>query len=82
MIRAPTDSTIMSFHPSDSRITSARHLQSRIVDAGNSVYWTDILQNTQDPTFILLIYMWYALYAWDEALEQLYVYINNLVSIS
>ncbi|KAF8062374.1 hypothetical protein FPV67DRAFT_1508215 [Lyophyllum atratum] len=78
MVRSSNDNTIISYHPNDSRSTAAKHLQSRVVDAGLSVYWTDILENTEDPTFVLLIYMWYAFYAWDQALEQLYVYISRL----
>jgi hypothetical protein len=79
IVRTKNSSTIISFHPPESRSTSAKHLQSRIVDAGRSVYWTDILENTKDPTFVLLIYMWYAIYAWDQALEELYDYIGVLV---
>ncbi|KAG6827522.1 hypothetical protein H0H92_011435 [Tricholoma furcatifolium] len=54
------------------------HLRSRILDAGASVYWKIILKATRDPTFVLLLYMWYAMYAWDQALEQLYSYISTL----
>jgi hypothetical protein len=81
MIRSPDSSTVISFHPQGTRSTAAQHLQSRILDAGHSVYWADILKNTTDPTFILLIYLWYAFYAWDDALENLYMYINGLVGI-
>ncbi|KAG6857495.1 hypothetical protein H0H87_002120 [Tephrocybe sp. NHM501043] len=48
------------------------------MDAGLSVYWVNVLKGTRDPTLILLIYMWYAMYAWDQALEQLYIYISRL----
>ncbi|KAG6917353.1 hypothetical protein DXG01_002818 [Tephrocybe rancida] len=78
MIRSSKDNTVISFHPNDSRSTAALHLRSRIMDAGLSVYWVNILKATHDPTFILLIYMWYAMYAWDQALEQLYIYISRL----
>jgi hypothetical protein len=81
MVRKLKSSTIISFHPEGLRSTAAKHLQSRILDAGNSVYWKDILEHTKDPTFILLIYLWYALYAWDQALEDLYKYISEMVSI-
>ena len=80
MIRTPGSGTIISFHPRGSRSTAAEHLQSRIIDAGHSVYWADIFGNTRDPTFILLTYFWYALYAWDQALEKLCVRISILVS--
>lgn len=80
MVRSPQSSTIISFHPKGLRSTAAEHLQTRILDAGHSVYWTDILEHTKDPTFLLLVYFWYALYAWDQALEDLYKYISELAS--
>lgn len=48
---------------------------------GQSVYWQSIFQNSPDPTFVLLTYLWHAMYGWDEALEDLYVHICSLVSI-
>lgn len=50
-------------------------------NAGQSVYWQSIFQNSPDPTFVLLTYLWHAMYGWDEALEDLYVHICSLVSI-
>ncbi|KAG6889582.1 hypothetical protein C0995_016390 [Termitomyces sp. Mi166 len=79
MIRSSNGNTIISFHPNNSRSTASLHLRSRVIDAGSSVYWANILKATHDPTFVLLIYMWYAMYAWDEALEQLYIYISKLL---
>ncbi|KAK0447082.1 hypothetical protein EV421DRAFT_2033498 [Armillaria borealis] len=37
-----------------------------------SVYWQNIFQRSPDPTFVLLIFIWVAICAWDEALEALY----------
>ncbi|KAF9463247.1 hypothetical protein BDZ94DRAFT_1259474 [Collybia nuda] len=78
MVRSPQSSTLISFHPKGLRSSAAEHLQSRIMDAGYSVYWKEILESTKDPTFLLLIYLWYAFYAWDQAFEDLYGYINEL----
>ena len=49
---------------------------------GQSVYWQNIFQRSPDPTFVLLTFIWHAMYAWDEALERLYTYICYLVSAS
>jgi len=46
---------------------------------GKSVYWQKIFQNSSDPTFVLLTFIWHALYAWDEALEHLYEHVCTLV---
>jgi len=34
-----------------------------------------------DPTFLLLVFIWHAVYAWDEALQHLYDHILRLVRI-
>jgi hypothetical protein len=44
------------------------------------VYWQKIFQDSPDPTFLLLTFVWHAMYAWDEALEDLYAHIGQLVS--
>jgi hypothetical protein len=46
---------------------------------GQSVYWQKMLAKAKDPTFLLLIFIWQAAYAWDEALQQLNEYIVQLV---
>ena len=46
---------------------------------GHSVYWQNIFQKSSDPTFVLLIFIWHAIYAWGEALERLYEHICHLV---
>jgi len=67
---------IISYHPTkDIPITTARYLHERIRFAGQSVYWQSIFQQSRDPTFVLLTFIWHALYAWDEALEALYNHI-------
>lgn len=38
-----------------------------------------MLAKAKDPTFLLLIFIWQAAYAWDEALQQLNEYIVQLV---
>jgi hypothetical protein len=38
-----------------------------------------MLQTAEDPTFLLLIFIWQAAYAWDEALQQLSEYVVQLV---
>jgi hypothetical protein len=51
------------------------------VGPGQSVYWQKIFQDSPDPTFVLLAFIWHAMYAWDEALEDLYAHICHLVSV-
>ena len=55
-----------------------RHLMSPGY-LGQSVYWQKIFQVSPDPTFVLLIFIWHALYAWDEALQDLYTHICRVV---
>lgn len=81
MYRTSATSTIISYHPSSElQRTSARRLQSLVQRTGDSVYWSKIFERSKDPTFLFLAMLWYALYAWDEAFEVLYRYINALVS--
>jgi len=42
------------------------------------VYWQKIFQESPDPTFLLLTFVWHAMYAWDQALEDLYAHIGQL----
>ncbi|KIM41617.1 hypothetical protein M413DRAFT_72019 [Hebeloma cylindrosporum] len=79
LIRNVNGSTIISFHPSlNLPTTTARFLHERIRFAGQSVYWQNIFQKSPDPTFVLLTFVWHAMYAWDEALENLYEHICSL----
>lgn len=78
MVRSTHGSTIISYHPNpESGRTSAKNLHSRVHLAGKSVYWTNIFNNSRDPTFILLTILWHALYSWDEALSCLYEHITD-----
>ncbi|KAI3608815.1 hypothetical protein WG66_003813 [Moniliophthora roreri] len=78
LIRNVEGNTIISYHHTDPDATSAQYLQERIRFAGQSVYWQSIFQKSPDPTFVLLVYAWHAMYAWDEALETLYNHICYL----
>ncbi|KAJ7049156.1 hypothetical protein C8F01DRAFT_1003018 [Mycena amicta] len=83
MIRSPVLSTIISYHPPHiHRTTSAYTLRTRLLAAGQSVYWNKIFTATigSDPTFVLLALLWYPLYAFDESLEALYTHICWLES--
>ncbi|KAF8463036.1 hypothetical protein JB92DRAFT_3136636 [Gautieria morchelliformis] len=72
-------STIISYHPPSEWMTSdAASLYSRVYLAGQSVYWQNIFTKSNDPTFVLLATLWYALYAWDEAFETLWEHICQL----
>ncbi|KAJ7243011.1 hypothetical protein C8J57DRAFT_1192045 [Mycena rebaudengoi] len=88
----PTQSTLLSYHsPHTHCATSAGVLRSRLLAAGGtylstslarSVYWNRIFASTvaTDPTFVLLTLLWYPLYAFEEALEALYMHICWLES--
>jgi len=81
MVRRQHGSTIITFHPSPEwKSTSARYLQSRVRYAGESVYWQTVLTRSRDPTLVLICMLWYALYAWDESLENLYSHLCYLES--
>ncbi|KAG7445230.1 uncharacterized protein BT62DRAFT_897935 [Guyanagaster necrorhizus] len=75
LIRNVEGNTLISYHNSDREATSAPYLHERIRFAGQSVYWQNIFQRSSDPTFVLLTFIWHAVYAWDEALEALYAHI-------
>lgn len=80
MVRSSTSNTIISYHPGPDHAT-AHALHARLNTAGNSGHWNTIFANNDDPTFVILILLWYALYAWDEAFEVLYKHIGWLVSL-
>lgn len=82
MVRRKGGSTIISYHPPrEWKSTSALYLRTRTGHAGASVYWRSLFARSEDPTLVLLCMLWYALYAWDEALENLYMHICWLVSM-
>ncbi|KAH7915502.1 hypothetical protein BJ138DRAFT_997584, partial [Hygrophoropsis aurantiaca] len=78
----PNSSTILSYHHphNASESTSAQLLYSLVLRARKSVYWGKIFDASKDPTFVLVAILWYALYAWDEALEKMYEHIGSLES--
>ncbi|KAK2460772.1 hypothetical protein APHAL10511_007242 [Amanita phalloides] len=79
LIRNVNGNTIISYHANmDLPTTKAGYLHERIRFAGQSVYWQKMLETAEDPTFLLLIFIWQAAYAWDEALQQLNEYIVQL----
>ncbi|KAJ6612791.1 hypothetical protein B0H10DRAFT_1806903 [Mycena sp. CBHHK59/15] len=75
LIRSTDGNTIISYHNHENDTTSATYLHERIRFAGQSVYWQNIFQKSPDPTFVLLTFIWHAMYAWDESLELLYAHI-------
>lgn len=77
MIRVPEQMTIITAHPGPVP-HSARTLQDRIWMAGKGIYWGNLMRKSSDPVFLLLVIMWSALYAWDEAMEVLYEHITKL----
>ncbi|KAF8625330.1 hypothetical protein AX17_006872 [Amanita inopinata Kibby_2008] len=79
MIRSETENTIISYHCSNTYgSTSAEDLCTRLQLVGKSVYWSKMFENNPDPTFILISILWHALYAWDEAVQELQNEIHNL----
>ncbi|KAI9568122.1 hypothetical protein HD554DRAFT_822481 [Boletus coccyginus] len=78
MVRDTVHNTIISYHHhSELQKTTARRLQSLVQRTGDSVYWQKIYEKSKDPTFVFLAILWYALYAWDEALEVLYAHLSQ-----
>ncbi|KDQ58359.1 hypothetical protein JAAARDRAFT_34159 [Jaapia argillacea MUCL 33604] len=81
LVRTPESSTIISYHPESTwQTTSAKRLNSLVHGVSQSVYWQKIFEKSSDPTFVMLAILWYACYAWDEALEVLYGHINWMES--
>lgn len=78
MVRSMEDNVIISYHHnSDFQKTTAKRLRSLVQRTGDSVYWSKLYGRSKDPTFVFLASLWYALYAWDEALEVLYAYLSE-----
>ena len=78
MVRTTTSDTILSYHPDSAlRRGSATRLRSLLRRTGESVYWSKLYKKSKDPTIVLLALLWHAAYAWDEALEVLYDYLNK-----
>ncbi|KAG2739118.1 hypothetical protein P692DRAFT_20756521, partial [Suillus brevipes Sb2] len=81
MVRGVKTSTIISYHPESTWCrTSVKRLHSLMQLVGGSVYWQQIFDKSQDPTFLVLAILWYVLYAWDESLELLYNHVSELES--
>ena len=80
MIRDPSGSTIISYHPSGAGFTSAKDLCSRVHIGVRNPQWSTLLNEGRDPTVVLLIFLWHVMYSWDEALQRLYLHIDTLVS--
>jgi len=79
LVRNINGSTIISYHPTlNIPSTTAQFLHERIRFAGRSVYWQSMFQKSQDPTLVLLTFIWHTMYAWDEALEDLFEHICSL----
>ncbi|KAK0243210.1 hypothetical protein EDD85DRAFT_762039, partial [Armillaria nabsnona] len=78
LIRNVEGNIFISYHDSDREATSAPYLHEWMHSAGQSVYWQNIFQRSPDPTFVLLIFIWHAICAWDEALEALFAHICSL----
>ncbi|KIY69198.1 hypothetical protein CYLTODRAFT_420913 [Cylindrobasidium torrendii FP15055 ss-10] len=78
LLRNVDGNTIISYHDELNEATTAEYLHQRMHYAGQSVYWQSILQRCADPTFILLLFVWHTVYAWDESLEVLYKHICTL----
>lgn len=79
LVRNVNGNTIISYHANmDLPTTKADYLHERIRFAGQSVYWEKMLEKAEDPTFLLLIFIWQAAYAWDEALQRLNDYICDI----
>jgi hypothetical protein len=83
LIRAASNSTVISYHPDPEGTADLRHgLHARAHLIGSSVYWQKIFDKTTDSTFLLLAILWHAVYAWDEALETLHAHVSTLVGTS
>ena len=83
MVRSGKGNAIISYHPGyDHRTTTAEALHHRFALIGRSVYWNSMFKETHDPTLFLLSLMWYPLYCWDEAFENLFSHICFLVSLA
>ncbi|KAN0085871.1 hypothetical protein V8E55_007005 [Tylopilus felleus] len=79
MVRSSdSENIIMSYHHhSKLPRTTARRLQSLVHRTGDNVYWQKIYEKSKDPTFVLLAILWYAFYAWEEALEVFHVHLSS-----
>ncbi|KAG9311749.1 hypothetical protein JVU11DRAFT_7992 [Chiua virens] len=78
MVRNTGTNIIISYHHrSDFQKTTAKRLRSLVQRTGDSVYWSKLYDKSKDPTLVFLAILWYALYAWDEALEVLYAHLSE-----
>ncbi|EJD41816.1 hypothetical protein AURDEDRAFT_126767 [Auricularia subglabra TFB-10046 SS5] len=74
LIRKQGASTLIMLHPKSDfwLTTSAEDMYQRVQMAGKGIYWGKIWRKSDDPTFMLLVLMWHALYAWDESMDALF----------
>ncbi|EJD41820.1 hypothetical protein AURDEDRAFT_169022 [Auricularia subglabra TFB-10046 SS5] len=71
LIRNREASTLIMLHPNSVHKPTAEHMYRRVQKAGKGIYWGKIWRDSDDPTFMVLVLMWHALYAWDEAMDAL-----------
>ncbi|KAJ8073237.1 hypothetical protein PM082_020107 [Marasmius tenuissimus] len=71
LIRNVAGNTIISCHRSGPDATPAQYLHERIQFAAQSVYWHNLFQKSPDSTIVLLLFIWHAIYSWDEVLDTL-----------
>ncbi|KAL0950708.1 hypothetical protein HGRIS_007484 [Hohenbuehelia grisea] len=81
MIRQPGGGVIISNHvASDLCHTSAGTLCSKMHAAGRGIIWQNVLKYSRDPTVLVLLMFWHALFSWDTALDALYEHFVCLVT--
>ncbi|KAJ6604871.1 hypothetical protein B0H10DRAFT_2077766 [Mycena sp. CBHHK59/15] len=86
MIRAaaPADrlyrtSTIICCLPT-SDISLCHTLREWFAEANKEAIWKHIFETSKNPTFVVLPVLWYTIYAWSDALWNVYEYIDKLES--
>jgi len=76
------NNTIVCFHPAHNwRRVYEDNIQQRIEECCEGGPYRETLEKQSHPVFVLLLFFWHLIYAWDQALDSLYPHINKLVSI-
>ncbi|KAJ8520795.1 hypothetical protein ONZ45_g2413 [Pleurotus djamor] len=83
LVRSQGNSTLVSYHSPQSHWygTEARELHRRIHYVGRNQHWHSIFRDCGDPTFLLLPFLWHAVYSWDESQEVLELHICHLETL-
>ncbi|KAF7372851.1 hypothetical protein MSAN_00491100 [Mycena sanguinolenta] len=80
LIFGSEESTVVVYHPpvDDKPETGLLEHCQWTIRMGQEPHWRNILRNTHDEMFLVFPALWWVTYAWADALEALYLYLDHM----